>query len=187
MNFVEPLDTNIDYKKLQSELFSLINDHSLHNQNQISLTSVLGNNDWNCSTGRITELNFKEFYYKKINEALRNTYIESCINRYPEYYRWRALIMPQKYSYSIHSDTISADLKNYRIHIPVVTNSDSYMMFFDEYPKNMQYNSVFFAHFELGYAYNVDTTGLHSAVNFGNNTRIHLVGIKYENCNNWSH
>ena len=60
----------------------------------------------------------------------------------------------------------------------MVTNPNAYMMFFDEVTEPKMY------HLEAGSTYQVNTTGLHSAINFGWESRYHIVGVKYEKGNN---
>ena len=76
-------------------------------------------------------------------------------------------------NYSIHSDSDNGK-KNIRVHIPVITNPDAYLMFFDERTEPKMY------HLEAGCSYRVNTTGFHSAINFGWQDRYHIVGVKYE-------
>ena len=41
-------------------------------------------------------------------------------------------------------------------------------------------------HFDCGKIYEVNTTQYHSALNFGEEDRWHIIGIKYEDSNYWT-
>jgi hypothetical protein len=139
---------------------------------QMSLTSVLGDDNWNESTGKIKDLRYPEKAYSVVNESLKGSYIEELILAFPDFTRWRLLKLASRTNYSIHHDSDNGK-QNLRIHIPVVTNSDSYLMFFDKRTEPKMY------HLEAGSSYRVNTTGLHSAINFGTEDRYHIVGVKY--------
>jgi hypothetical protein len=180
MNLVQLVDNDIDYIVLEDEIQTLLEENDLRGQQQISLTSLAGNNDWNCSIGRAVDLEVDESKYNIINDAIKNTYIDTLIKRYSNYYRWRILILKPKTTYSIHSDcALGIDYKNYRLHIPVTSNPGACMMFFDPEIKNLEYNEVFLAQLKTGNSYRVNTSGLHTAVNFGDKDRIHIVGVRY--------
>ena len=177
MSHVIKLDYQTDPQKLQQALDDLLEDVGFANPNQITLTSVLGNNQWNESTGKIKLLQFPEKAYCTLNKRLEGTYFEELINQFPEYVRWRLLKLDSHTNYSIHTDSDNGK-RNTRLHIPMVTNPNAYMMFFDEVTEPKMY------HLEAGSTYQVNTTGLHSAINFGWETRYHIVGVKYEKGNN---
>jgi hypothetical protein len=178
--FLEVVDTDIDYELLHHDLAQLLRDHDLSHHDQISLTSIDGQDDWLCSVGRISELARPEKYYGVLNRSLQNTSIETLLNRYPEYYRWRLLRLRSKTTYSIHCDSPNPNIKNYRLHVPVVTNSRSFLMFYPEFPRSGHSYDIRFEHLELGNSYRVDTTGLHTAINHGDTDRYHIVGVRYE-------
>jgi len=187
MTHAKLIDTDIDHSLLESEIHQLIDQHQLHDQNQISLTSITGNNDWLCSIGKLAKLPYPERYYGTLNSALSGTYIEQCISRYSIYYRWRLLKLTPGSTYSIHKDIRANGDLNIRLHIPVVTNPRAYLMFFDSLPEWSE-NSASFYHLEAGNTYEVNTSGMHTAVNFStSHTRYHIVGVKYENSNNWDY
>tara|TARA_B100000900_G_C20545650_1_gene702426 strand:+ start:763 stop:1302 length:540 start_codon:yes stop_codon:yes gene_type:complete len=179
MFHVTKLDYQTDPDRLKKDFDSLLEDVGFANPNQLTLTSVLGNNQWSESTGKIQHLEYPEKAYCEINERLIGTYFEEIINNFPQYFRWRLLKLPSHNNYSIHSDSDNGK-KNIRLHIPVETNPDAYLMFFDERTEPKMY------HLEVGNAYEVNTTGLHSAINFGWKDRYHIVGVRYENSNNGS-
>ena len=76
-----------------------------------------------------------------------------------EYGRVRLLLMSPQTCYTFHYD-----LDGHRVHIPLWTHS----------------NSLFFVHgkmwhMELGYAYLMDVSNLHTAINAGRENRLHIV------------
>lgn len=183
--FIKQIDNDIDVVAIQKDLDRLIAEHDLYYQNQISITSVAGDNDWTCSIGR-DQLQFKERYYSTINKSLENTYIHSIVQRYSQFFRWRVLKLLPKTTYSVHDDSIGAG-DNLRLHVPITTNPDSFLCSFVDKPSSGKSVNVLYEHLELGNSYEVNTTGLHTAVNYGTQDRYHLVGIRYENRNNRTH
>jgi|TARA_R110002074_G_scaffold38533_1_gene104423 hypothetical protein len=170
---VTKLDFSIDPERLHTELDNLLSDVGFSNPNQLTLTSVLGNNNWEESTGKIKNLKFPEKAYCELNARLHDTIFDEIISHFPGYTRWRLLKLSSHSNYSIHSDSDNGK-KNIRVHIPVITNPDAYLMFFNERTEPKMH------HLEVGNAYQVNTTGLHSAINFGWQDRYHIVGVKYE-------
>ena len=79
--------------------------------------------------------------------------------------RVRMLMMKPKSTYSLHHDP---DL--WRVHIPLITNTDSFMFVDGK-----------MWHLSLGNAYLVKVQHHHLAVNAGNENRIHIV---FDYCNN---
>jgi len=182
-NFIKQIDS-IDYTdQLYNELCGIINDHNINHLSQISLTSLEGNDDWEQFNGKITDLKFPEKYSQIVNESLKGTNIEKLINKYSNFYRWRAMKISPKSTYTIHKDG-NGQFTNTRIHIPIKTNENCYMLFFGQNKNN---NTPFMYHLEIGNVYEVNTTDYHSAVNFDmNSERWHIVGVKYENSNYWT-
>jgi hypothetical protein len=172
---------NIDISQLQTDLELLLADVLMcGTTNQLSITSVSGDDDWDCSVGKIHRLAHPERFYSKLNKRLKGTAFETVVDAYPQYYRWRLMLLPGNTNYSIHSDSSDPNKLNKRIHIPIVTNPGCYMIFFGTDQTKHLY------HMEAGSVYEADTTGMHSAINFGNTNRYHLVGVRYENRNNRS-
>lgn len=186
MNFVELADTDIDVEKLKHEMFEFLDQHNLSNYQQVSLTSISGDNDWQCSTGKIHLLDKPERFYSTINRGLKGTYIESLINRYPNYYRWRLLRLEPRETYTVHADS-QGNMLNYRMHIPIVTNDQAYLAFCTATPSNKSNIMFYFEHLAAGNSYVVNTTNFHTAVNYGKETRYHIVGVRYENSNHRTH
>lgn len=145
--------------------------------NQLSITSITGNDDWDCSTGKIHNLARPERFYSTLNKSLVGTEFERVINAYPNYYRWRVMKLPSNSNYTIHADSNDPDKINLRVHIPIITNRNCYMIFFDDAGEHLY-------HMEAGKVYEANTTGLHSAINFSTHDRYHLVGVRYENSSN---
>lgn len=185
MEYIKTVHTDIDHHALHSEIKEFLGTHGLWNHQQVSLTSISGDNDWECSVGKIHMLKYPERYYSTINKSIENTYIAELINRYPDYYRWRLLRIDARSCYSIHSDRNAGDKLNVRLHIPVNTNPDSFMCFYPEYPVPGKDMMVRYEHMPAGSTYKVNTTGLHTAINHGLEYRYHIVGVKYEDSNNW--
>lgn len=186
MGLVEVVDSDIDVEKLREAVSTLMIRFDLTSLSQISVTSLSGENDWESGNGKISKLKYPERYLSTINEGIRETYIEECINRYPDFYRWRILKLKPKMSYSIHSDG-DGIRENIRLHIPIITNDGSFLAFYDKRPNHQETSQVYFEHLPVGSSYRVNTTNLHTAVNYGSTDRYHLVGVKYENSDNGSH
>lgn len=181
--YVTLLNSNIDIAQLKHDVFELLENYKLSDYDQVSLTSIDGTNDWHASTGKIFDLRLPEKYYAELNYGVRNTIIEKYIKEYSQYYRWRLLKVKGKQTYSVHSDGV-ANKVNKRIHIPVTTNEHCFMCFYSNKPEDSMDVSVSHYHLQPGNAYEVDTTGFHTAVNYGNTDRYHIVGVRYENSNN---
>jgi len=179
MPHVTKLDYKTNPKRLKDALDNLLDNVGLTSvQNnilgspQMSLTSVLGDDNWNESTGKIKDLRYPEKAYSVVNESLKGSYIEELILAFPNFTRWRLLKLASRSNYSIHHDSDNGK-QNLRIHIPIITNSDAYLMFFDKRTEPKMY------HMEVGSVYEIDATGLHSGINFGTEDRYHIVGVKY--------
>lgn len=142
---------------------------------QISLTTTTGDPcDWTSGNGYKPNPEL----FNKINPSLKDTYIEQLINRYPEYSRWRVMVMKPKTTLTVHKDCSVG--KNYRIHIPVVSNEHSWMVFYQHKPCEGT-QEVQHYHLEPGFVYVCNTTGFHTAVNYHHtSTRIHIIGERNE-------
>lgn len=186
MQFVKTIDTDILSSRLKAEVYQLLNEHQLLEKTQVSLTSINGDNNWDESTGKLHSLSHEEKSYSKLNVALTDTYIAELLARYPEYYRWRLLRINPRSCYSIHTDKLSGNTMNVRLHIPVVTNDNAFLCFFSQRPVGSSTQMVRYEHLSEGKSYRVNTTGFHTAVNHGLEPRYHIVGVKYEDSDNWS-
>lgn len=183
MNYVKLVDSDIDADLLRIEVFQFLNRYQLQNKPQISLTSMTGEDDWSASVGKIANLPKPERMYSTVMKSLKGTYIEECIKRYSDYYRWRLLKLEGHQSYSVHYDGDGVK-KNYRLHIPVMTNPESFLCFFDTKPTSGCVSKVHYENLLTGNSYQIDTTDYHTAVNYGITDRYHIVGVRYENSNN---
>jgi hypothetical protein len=178
MDFVKLIHTDIDHERLSKEIFQLIDYFDLSEHPQISLTSLAGENNWINSTGKRHLLKYPERYFNKINEYLVGTYIAECINRYTDFYRWRLMKVIPRATYSIHPDGLPFR-ENIKLHIPVITNSKSFLTFYDVMPGDNTTVTVHHANLKVGNSYEVNSTGLNTCVNYGDNDRYHIVGVKY--------
>ena len=79
-------------------------------------------------------------------------------------------------TYTIHHD----GPKNKRIHIPITTNDQCFLCFYDKIPTHKSINNVSHYHLEVGKVYEIDSSGYHTAVNYGDEDRWHLVGVRQD-------
>jgi len=179
MGLVEQVHDDIDYNTLWEEIYKVLEEHNLDDVDQVSLTSIDGENDWTSTVGKKQSLQYPERYYATINKALAGTEVEKVINRYPQYYRWRLLRLSPKNTYSVHKDG-EQNQNNLRLHIPLQTNEGCFLCFYVTVPLNQTYSMVKHEHLETGKSYVVDTTNFHTAVNYGDTQRYHIVGVRYE-------
>lgn len=188
---VKLLDIDIDYEKLLSEfneknwqqtLIDMYDNTNGNVLNQISLQktsecliedelvdscgSLLF--DWNAhdpkngSTGPRRRDNVrKENEFNILCSEFEGTYLGEVVELLKEKYnvvRGRMMALDWKTCLTIHRDATK------RIHIPIVTNSDCFMMI-DDIPHRL----------EFGATYLTDTTKFHTAVNASKIYRTHLV------------
>lgn len=186
MGLVETVDRDIDSHKIWQDLYTVLVRHDLLEKNQVSLTSISGDDDWFCSIGKMKDLQYPERYYSTLNRSLENTSIEKLIQKYPQFYRWRLLKIPPKQTYSVHQDSLG-ERDNIRIHIPVKTNERAFLAFYLQVPLNKKETGVKHYHLEEGKSYFVNTSGFHTAVNYGDDNRYHIVGVRYENSTDRPH
>jgi hypothetical protein len=142
---------------------------------QIAITSKHGDNDWISGTGGSSTENPALFV--TLNPLLNNSYISQLVAQYPDYYRWRIMHVQPRRTYSLHRDG-NAGVHNFRLHIPVVTNPHSWMLFYDQRPTVGEV-SVLHQQLTAGNIYRVDTTGLHTVVNWGTTPRTHIVAEQH--------
>ena len=126
--------------------------------NQISLQTVEGCDDYFLGTGKLTTLSSwkeKDFVIPLFDMPYTNSIIKDL-----GMYRTRVMRMHPTTCYSYHQDPTM------RIHIPLITNDKCFMIIDDEvirYPADGNY-------------YVVDTTKLHTAINGSSEERIHICG-----------
>lgn len=183
MNYVTLVDTDIDTELLSDEIMAVIKDYELENDSQISVTSISGDDDWFCSVGKIWNLSQPERFYSKLNKSFKGGYVEELLSRYKKYYRWRLMKLEPRHTYSVHADG-DGKQSNIRLHIPIITNHHSYLCFFNERVRPGKDIKVRYEQLEAGNSYEVNTTRLHTAVNYGVTDRYHLVGVRYESSDN---
>jgi hypothetical protein len=185
MGLVEFAD-EIDTHQIWQDLYPVLVEYNLLNEDQISLTSISGDNDWKCSIGKMKDLQYPERYYSTLNKAFENTSIDLLVQKYPQFYRWRLLRVAPKQTYSVHQDSLG-EKNNIRIHIPVKTNERAFLAFYLQVPLNTKETGVKHYHLEEGKSYFVNTSGFHTAVNYGDDHRYHIVGVRYENSTDRAH
>jgi hypothetical protein len=190
--FVYESEHVIDSDILASEFEEFKKYYGLHNHKQISVTGPNENSGFDCSTGPATQLEYPELCYSKVLKEIQGTYTEQCINQFPDYYRWRFLILNPNTCYTIHRDInvikMCPDTPiniNVRVHIPIISNPHSYMCFYDvkkehfsDYKIPDGKTDVYYYNMTPGKVYNTCTSHMHSALNHGDIARIHLVGVK---------
>lgn len=188
---VEELDVNIDYEKLMHDYERLdidnilkgsYSDHAHYNQIAVQcrpecpveeqLYQGTGSlvYDWSKldEDGNPTMLpkRFKQYEFTEIAEYFKGSYFEEAINIVNEKFtihRTRIMMSKPKSCLSTHTDATR------RIHIPLVTNEDCYMVFTDKV-----YRMPF------GKTYIADTTETHTAVNASTQRRTHIVMCIHE-------
>lgn len=181
-DFVYELKTDpIDYDLLCREMGKVF--YPLHDKygDQICLTTATGDpTDWTGASGYART---NPMHFNKINASLKNSYINEVIQMFPRYSRWRIMFLGAKKTMSVHRDGGYWDngeykyLDNTRIHIPMVTNPQAVLAFFEKKIELDETDSQTFhyAHLKYQHVYMVNTSVLHSAINFGNEPRIHII------------
>lgn len=190
---VTTLDINLDYEKLLGEYKRLdINNLLLGNignkpktaPNQIAvqcrpncpveeqLYQGVGSLMYNWANldehgdPKLLTNRFKQYEFTEISQYFKGSYFEEVIDIINSKYtvhRTRFMLSKPKTCLSTHSDATR------RIHIPIDTNNDCYMIF-----TNKVYRLPF------GNIYLTDTTEPHTAVNASNKTRTHIVMCVHE-------
>ena len=142
----------VDIKKILEEI-KIIPDYD----RQIMLQSVKGNSDPNYGIGRIKNLDHGEKEF--INPIFNMPYVNNLLKEL-NMYRTRLMKMTPYSCYSYHKDPTP------RIHIPIITHDNCFMVIEDEIHR-----------FAIGNWYKVDTTKMHTFVNASTDcARIHIVG-----------
>jgi len=98
--------------------------------------------------------------FQHVNTLFKYTILEDIIKKF-NLYRTRIMILEAGKCYSLHAD------KNYRFHIPIVTN-DKCFFYFPETQENFV--------LEQSCVYIVNTTRMHTFINASKQQRVHLVG-----------
>ena len=145
------------------------------NETQFAITSKLGDN--NFTEGAGSHIDANEF--NTLNTYFTDSVISKLVEEYPKYVRWRILCMPPRRTYSVHRDG-SKGQRNLRLHIPVVTNPESFLVFYEYRPIGNGAQRIEHHNLEVGEIYEVDTTGFHTAVNYHpKQERIHIVAERF--------
>jgi len=172
MSSVKILKENfVDIPRLRLESEILMNDYSQGNE-QLCLTSVSGNDDWFSGAGKNTEAE----QFNVINKSIQGSYINQLLDLFPNYCRWRLMLLNTKTAYSIHYDG-RENTRNFRIHIPVTSNLMSLMMFFDHSIATNDVGNARYYRMKEGNIYLFYASRLHTAMNCSmSEKRLHIVG-----------
>ena len=144
-------------------------------QTQFAITSKLGDNNFTEGAGSHPSPEL----FNRINTYFQDSIVNELVSDFPDYYRWRILCMPPRKTYSVHRD---GDVKNQnqRLHIPVISNPDAFLMFYEYKPLGNGAQRVEHHNLKVGEIYEVDTTGFHTAVNYHPTAeRIHIVAERF--------
>ena len=103
MEYINKLSLQIDQKQLLEDVEYILGLTPLWPNQQISLTSVTGEDDWDCSIGKIADLQHKESDFTVINNSIKDLYIGQLIESLaPNYCRWRIMNKARRTCYSVH-------------------------------------------------------------------------------------
>lgn len=144
----------LDFYK-EKESFLVWNQVDTKGQ-QLGIQYASNQDPWISATDRVK---IQSQYFFLTNPFFKDSVFESVVKKY-KLFRSRLLWLFPKNCYSMHNDDTP------RIHIPLVTNPDSFIVFKDG----------IVAHLEVGKVYWVNTRQMHTAMNGGNESRLHLVG-----------
>ena len=176
---ITPIDINYDkWLQLRIQCEQFVNKNQLHS-NQFCFTNTDDNNDPSQGCGSLVwkhnlnneeqtkvkrDIIYQEEDFTKFNSEYVGTPVHDIYLWMTERYRigrFRLMLVKPKVCYTWHRDL------NQRLHVPVSTHENAYMMFKDLKAKHMPHGS----------AYLTDTTEHHTAMNLGERNRIHLVGV----------
>ena len=166
------INANFDLLKHQIKEFR----STYPDETQFCITSKLGDNNFleGAGTTGVAET------FNNLNTYFKDTEISKLVDSYPDYFRWRILcILPRK-TYSIHHDNWKAGYNNQRIHFPVYTNSDAFLVFYENKFSDHGTQTIEYHNLKEENVYLVDTTGYHTAVNYHpTSERIHIVAERF--------
>jgi len=171
-----PLEINID--RLRKEIFNIIVDND-YGTNVVSLKLPEGNTDWldqkeKLETGSVNPFSLTEHSTYPENDIPdenyvnwhpdTGTYLKSITSTLEKITglnigRVRLAWLDAGVGYPIHADTDTM-----RLHIPIFTNDLAYML----------HDGKLF-NFKYGNVYHLITPSMHTAYNFGNLPRLHLI------------
>ena len=169
MEFARQIDV-IDSDLLWQSVETFISHNLLWDYNQLSVTSVDGDNDWTCSAGKIADLKYPQKAYSQCIEWFKDSPVQDVINKYNKFYRWRIMKLDPSKTYSLHKDGVSSTNLNIRLHIPLKTNEWSFtaVQRKKEQPELLNMKAD-------GSVYFVNQGYTHSAWNFGKEDCIRLI------------
>ena len=163
-----------DFDLLKYQVMEFRNEHPDHSQ--FCITSKLGNNNFFEGAGTC---NCPE-EYTKLNSYFQDSEISRLVDRYPDYYRWRILCVGARKTYSIHHDAWKTGFKNVRIHVPIITNEESFLVFYENKLMGNGAQRIEHHNLQTNKIYLVDTSGYHTAVNYhASAERIHIVAERF--------
>ena len=162
----------VDIERLKSEVSVIRREHG--GEIQVCINNKGTDNDFTSGNGKSD--NPQNFIH--MNSRFQGTYISELISDFPEYFRWRIMCIKPKSTYSIHADHYHMEkFYNIRVHIPVITNENSYLVFFDNELGSQGKEMFEYYNLQAGNIYKANTSRLHTAFNFDENLeRIHIVG-----------
>lgn len=126
---------------------------------QAGLQYLAGEDPWLSATGRARK-DISETEFNLLNLEFKDTMFEEMINKY-HLLRARLMWVGPYSTYSMHRDTTP------RIHVPLITNPDCYLVFQKGIVK----------HLSPGIVYWVDTREKHTFINCSEYPRLHLIGV----------
>lgn len=172
---VELIQTGgFDSDLLASEVLYFRDAYQDHTQ--FCITSIKGDDNFTKDSGIISNPQ----KYITLNPRFQDTSIDNLVSAFPDYYRWRILCLKPRQTYSIHYDGVRRGYFNKRIHIPIVSNSEAFLCFYEHKPMDCGHQNVEYHNLSVGKIYEVDTTGYHTAVNYHpTQERIHIVAEKF--------
>lgn len=191
------LTSDITIPRIQKDLVDFLDANNFADLNHISLTGLGGEDDWDIGgdsdmlekyrahhDDKVLEPRNVETHFSQLNKGLEGTYMGDLIQRFDQYYRWRLLKINPGTTYPIHTDAPHKDLNfpyvNKRIHIPIQTNPWAFFCYLKDRPSDGLETTIKYHHMPVGHAYEVNTSLFHTAVNYGETPRYHMVGIRYE-------
>jgi hypothetical protein len=158
-NFVEVID-NIDVNDL-IDFYQKNQDQFVWKEinNKGKQTSLQYSENFDIWLGATERIKIKSQNFSHINPFFENSIFEDIIKKY-KLFRTRFLWLNFQSCYSMHFDDSP------RIHIPLITNPDAFIVF----------KKGIVQHLEVGKVYWVNTCEMHTAINGGEQSRLHLVG-----------
>jgi hypothetical protein len=157
IKIIDTIDyVNVYYQYLRLEK-NIVWQETLHKGKQSGVQFIDNEDPWLSAVGKSKG---KELEYTNLNPYYKNTVFEKIIEKY-NLTRTRLMWLGSNSCYSFHRDS------TVRIHIPLITNDQCFLIFKD-------FEVI---HMPVGKVYWVDTTLEHTAINGHlENWRLHLVG-----------